>query len=216
MGRLSISQVPGSNPPQFIARNRDTEQSASAALVPSPYGWPVPGTGDDKLMVQLRWYLETFLSYPFEPYTIRAAHIEDALKAWGTAAFKSLFNNLDAGLFQFIHRPIQSLPAILNLRDAHPQPGRNLPPFHQAGPQALRQLFYRRIAPAQCIRDPLLLFLPHLIRICHHPPVPARKIRRHPSQSSASGICLPRPSPLYFGCTLKTGITYAYNLKWPG
>lgn len=97
MGRLSISQVPGTKPAQFIARNRDTDQSAPPAAVPSPYSWLVPGAGDDKLMAQLRWYLETFLSYPFEPYTIRAAHIEDALKAWGTEAFKSLFNNLDAG-----------------------------------------------------------------------------------------------------------------------
>ena len=97
MGRLSISQVPGSKPAQFVARNRDTDQSAPPATVLSPYSWPVPGAGDDKLMAQLRWYLETFLSYPFEPYTIRAAYVEDALKAWGTEAFKSLFNNLDAG-----------------------------------------------------------------------------------------------------------------------
>src|SRR5262249_2210862 len=43
------------------------------------------------------WYLETFLGYPFEPYISRTAHIEAALKDWGTAAFNSLFNNLQAG-----------------------------------------------------------------------------------------------------------------------
>lgn len=93
MARLSISQVPGSNPPQFIARNRDTEQSAPEAIIPSPYEWPVPNAGDEPLMVQLRWHLETFLSYPFEPHITRAAHIEAALKAWGTAAFAALFDN---------------------------------------------------------------------------------------------------------------------------
>ena len=97
MSQLSISHVRSNDPAQFIARNRDTEQVAPPVVVPSPYEWPVPEAGDEKLMVQLRWYLETFLSYPFEPYITRAGHIEAALKAWGTAAFKALFNNLDAG-----------------------------------------------------------------------------------------------------------------------
>jgi tetratricopeptide (TPR) repeat protein len=97
MSKLGISQVPGVQPAQFIARNRDTEQSAPPAVVPSPYDWPVPGAGTEPLMTQLRWYFETFLGYPFEPYITRAAEIEDALKAWGTATFKALFNNLEAG-----------------------------------------------------------------------------------------------------------------------
>ena len=97
MARLSIVQAGGSGSGRFIARNRDTEQSAPEAAVPSPYEWPVAAAGDEKLMAQLRWYLETFLSYPFEPYTDRASRIEEALKGWGIAAFKALFDNRDAG-----------------------------------------------------------------------------------------------------------------------
>ena len=118
MARIGISQVPGSNPPQFLARNRDTEQSAPPAMVPSPYEWPVLHAGDDKLMAQLRWYLETFLSYPFEPYTVRAEHIEAALKAWGTAAFQALFDNLAAG--QWIpHQADAVLDVIITCDDPH-------------------------------------------------------------------------------------------------
>jgi tetratricopeptide (TPR) repeat protein len=111
MSKLSISQVQGSKPVQFVARNRETDQSAPAVVVPSPYTWPVPGAGEEPLMAQLRWYLETFLSYPFAPYTERAAHIEEALKAWGTAAFKALFNNLEAG--QWLSRRADAVPDIL-------------------------------------------------------------------------------------------------------
>ena len=93
MARLCIFQVPNSNPPQFSVRNLDKKETAPATSVPSPYEWPVPGAGDEKFMVQLRWYLETFLSYPHEPYTERAARIEVALKAWGTAAFVAIFDN---------------------------------------------------------------------------------------------------------------------------
>jgi len=97
MSRVSISNVPELYPAQFIARNRDTEQSAPAAVVPSPYEWPAPGAGDGSLMDHLRWLLETYLDYPMPPNPERAALIEAALKAWGSAAFNALFNNRDAG-----------------------------------------------------------------------------------------------------------------------
>jgi len=39
-------------------------------------------------MEQLRWYLEHFLDYPFDPEIGHAEHVLDALKSWGTRAFK--------------------------------------------------------------------------------------------------------------------------------
>ncbi|MDB6175039.1 MAG: hypothetical protein JWL59_4350 [Chthoniobacteraceae bacterium] len=97
MARLGISQVSGSSPAQFVVQNYEKQRLAQPAAVPSPYEWPVPNAGDEKLMTQLRWYLEQFLNYPFEPNIARAKFIEEALKAWGTAAFNALFNNLEAG-----------------------------------------------------------------------------------------------------------------------
>jgi hypothetical protein len=55
MARLAFSQVPGATPTRFVVRNRDTEQFASPAEVPSPDEWPVPGACDERLMAQLGW-----------------------------------------------------------------------------------------------------------------------------------------------------------------
>lgn len=60
--------------------------------VPSPIGFPVEGQGQRDLMVELRWYLEVFLDYPFEPSTTRAVRVEAARERWGRAAFDALFH----------------------------------------------------------------------------------------------------------------------------
>src|ERR1035438_9905408 len=48
-------------------------------------------------MEQLRWYLEHFLDYPFDPEIGHAERVLDALQAWGTQAFNALFDRRDAG-----------------------------------------------------------------------------------------------------------------------
>jgi hypothetical protein len=44
-------------------------------------------------MDQLRWYLEHFLDYPFDPEIGHASHV---LQAWGTQAFNALFDRRHA------------------------------------------------------------------------------------------------------------------------
>jgi tetratricopeptide (TPR) repeat protein len=48
-------------------------------------------------MHELRWYLEHFLDYPFDPEIGHAVRVLDALQAWGTKAFNALFDRRDAG-----------------------------------------------------------------------------------------------------------------------
>jgi hypothetical protein len=47
-------------------------------------------------MEQLRWYLEHFLDYPFDPEIGHANYVLDALQSWGTQAFNALFDRRDA------------------------------------------------------------------------------------------------------------------------
>ena len=74
MAKLTITELPteGDAPSRFQVRNRETDIAAESTEIPDPHLWPVPGAGDEPLMSQLRWYLETFLDYPFDPYTRRA------------------------------------------------------------------------------------------------------------------------------------------------
>jgi hypothetical protein len=65
---------------------------AEPVEVPSPVGFPVEGQGQRDLMLELRWYLEVFLDYPFEPSTTRATRVEAARERWGRAAFDALFH----------------------------------------------------------------------------------------------------------------------------
>ena len=48
-------------------------------------------------MTELRWYLEHFLDYPFDPEIGHAGRVLDALEAWGTQTFNALFDRRDAG-----------------------------------------------------------------------------------------------------------------------
>ena len=72
-------------------------KSLDAVTVPSPYEFPVEGQPNSNLMLELRWYLEDFLDYPFHPETLKAEHVLDALRGWGTTAFNALFDRRDAG-----------------------------------------------------------------------------------------------------------------------
>ena len=94
---LAIEHLEGPAPARFKVTRLPDGKSASPVAVASPYEFPVEGRPDSNLMGELRWYLEQFLDYPFPPETTHAEHVLDALKAWGTAAFNTLFDRRDVG-----------------------------------------------------------------------------------------------------------------------
>ncbi|MBI4672496.1 MAG: hypothetical protein HY741_12630 [Chloroflexi bacterium] len=52
---------------------------------------------NDKVLRDLRWYLEEYLDWPFsEPVQARANEIERELDEWGSALFDSVFDSRDA------------------------------------------------------------------------------------------------------------------------
>jgi tetratricopeptide (TPR) repeat protein len=94
MPQLTILHVPESDPPEFRLRRERDGKATNPIIIPSPYARPV-GEGDRALMDELRWYLENFLEYPFEPWTDRADRTLAELEAWGTEAFDALFGGGD-------------------------------------------------------------------------------------------------------------------------
>jgi hypothetical protein len=67
--------------------------------VVSPIGFPVEGRPDSDLIRELRWYLESFLGYPFPPETEHADRVQAALRDWGEKAFQALFGDAIAGVW---------------------------------------------------------------------------------------------------------------------
>jgi tetratricopeptide (TPR) repeat protein len=89
MHTLRVQHVEGTNQFQVI-RLKDGKQ-AEPVDVPSPVAQLVGARANSSLMAELRWYLEHFLDYPFPPETEHAQEVQQALKAWGRAAFAALF-----------------------------------------------------------------------------------------------------------------------------
>lgn len=88
---LTIRHVGGDSSPQFIViRGSDSRSTAPVKITP-PDLWPIKKDGKSRLASELRWYLEDFLSYPFSPATERAERALQALNAWSTHAYDSLF-----------------------------------------------------------------------------------------------------------------------------
>ncbi|MHB9107035.1 MAG: tetratricopeptide repeat protein [Armatimonadota bacterium] len=92
---LQIRHVPGSDPPQFTVVRLSDGRSGEAVAISSPA--EVLVTGTSSLLAELRWYLETFLEYPFPPETERAERALAALRAWGEATFAVLFDQRQTG-----------------------------------------------------------------------------------------------------------------------
>lgn len=65
---------------------------ADEALITAPQAIQVEGRPTRNLSLDLRWYLEEFLDYPFVPSTEVAERVQKALKAWGEQAFTALFH----------------------------------------------------------------------------------------------------------------------------
>jgi CHAT domain len=90
---LRIAHVTGSDPAAFqVIRLRDNK-TTPAATPPSPVGFPVEGRPHSDLLRELKWYLESFLEYPFFPEIEHAERVLEALRTWGTQAFSALFQN---------------------------------------------------------------------------------------------------------------------------
>ncbi|MGA2150016.1 MAG: CHAT domain-containing protein, partial [Bryobacteraceae bacterium] len=92
---LVVQQVPETT--EFQVTRADPFKTSKPVTVPSPYAWPVEGRPNGNLMVELQWYLERFLEYPFPPETEHAGRILEALKSWGEGTFEALFGNLSGG-----------------------------------------------------------------------------------------------------------------------
>src|SRR5580658_533935 len=94
---LAITHVENSSPPAFAVTRLTDGKSAAPVTISSPYEFPVEGQPNSDLMRELRWYLEHFLDYPFDPEIGHAERVLDALQAWGKQAFNTLFDRRDAG-----------------------------------------------------------------------------------------------------------------------
>jgi len=66
---------------------------AEEAVITAPEALQVDGRPDSNLSLDLRWYLEEFLDYPFPPRTEVAERVQASLKAWGEGAFEALFRS---------------------------------------------------------------------------------------------------------------------------
>lgn len=111
---LAIVHAEDSAPAAFALTRLSDGKSLSQVTVPSPYQYEAEGQPNSNLMRELRWYLERFLDYPFHPETIRAVHVLEALKSWGSQAFNALFDRRDAA--QWLSRS-----GILQIRSDDPQ-----------------------------------------------------------------------------------------------
>jgi hypothetical protein len=96
MQALFITHVESTDPAQFQVERTGGRRSAPT-VVPSPVGFPVEGRPGSDLLRELRWYLESFLEYPFSPEVEHAERVLKALHSWGGQAFNALFDNRDGG-----------------------------------------------------------------------------------------------------------------------
>ena len=74
-----------------VERLRDGKRGDATTLT-APEAIQVQGRPDSNLSLDLRWYLEEFLEYPFAPNTGVAERIRSALEDWGQQAFQGLFS----------------------------------------------------------------------------------------------------------------------------
>ncbi len=88
MNTLIIKHV-SSNPDKFQAIRLKDGKSAQEVVIPAFESFPVERRPNSNLSFELRWYLESFLDYPFPPDTDIAEHVQDSLKLWGEEAFNS-------------------------------------------------------------------------------------------------------------------------------
>src|SRR5437763_1721096 len=93
---LRINHLQGSDPAAFLLTRVADGKSMPPTPIPSPVTFPVEGRKDG-LLVELKWYLESFLKFPFSPATEHADRVLDSLRAWGEQAFLALFGDRAGG-----------------------------------------------------------------------------------------------------------------------
>ena len=76
---------------QFVVSRLEDGKTSTPIRLEAPDSIQVQGRPDSHLLRDLRWYLEHFLDYPFEPNTEVAERIQRALVEWGRSTFERLF-----------------------------------------------------------------------------------------------------------------------------
>jgi tetratricopeptide (TPR) repeat protein len=87
----------GSSPDRFELQRASDSKRIQSVEIPSPDSFPVQGRPDSNLSKELRWYLEEFLDYPFDPYIDLADRVLKSLQNWGETAFNALFGSREGG-----------------------------------------------------------------------------------------------------------------------
>lgn len=91
MSRLVIHQEPAGTGYRFAVQRVDANGVKAAPVVElaDPLSQTL-GSTDYSLGMELSWYLESYLDYPFGPNQQRAERITAALRAWGQQTFERL------------------------------------------------------------------------------------------------------------------------------
>jgi tetratricopeptide (TPR) repeat protein len=94
-----IEHIPSKGDLAFqVACSADSANSLSN--LKSPYESILPNRSNSNLMRELRWYLEDFLDYPFDPDTDHADSVLTELQKWGQQTYLSLFEEQDRRLLK--------------------------------------------------------------------------------------------------------------------
>src|SRR5262245_38870740 len=78
---------------QFAVGRGSDGKLGTEVLLAAPDEIQVANRPQSNLLLDLCWYLERFLDYPFAPNTDIAERVQDALSAWGRGTFKQLFTD---------------------------------------------------------------------------------------------------------------------------
>ncbi|GJL74981.1 CHAT domain-containing protein [Nitrosomonas sp.] len=89
---------------QFVVTRLSDGKTSGPVTITAPDQTTAPGRGNSHLANDLRWYLERFLDYPFEPNIALAQTVQDTLAQWGKAAFSSLFQGKTRDWYQDARR----------------------------------------------------------------------------------------------------------------
>ncbi len=96
MPPLIIRHLPGPTPEDDRFQLDFGGHVTAPVRVPAAAGYPVEGRPNDDLMSELRWYLEDFLEYPFQPETDHAERVLRALGRWATEVRDALLDTEEA------------------------------------------------------------------------------------------------------------------------
>ncbi len=80
-----------------LLRLKDGKTASQSAQIPPPDTFPVKDRPNSNLGHELRWYLERFLDYPFQPETDVADRVQESFRQWGEGAFDALFGSREGG-----------------------------------------------------------------------------------------------------------------------